>query len=242
MKKRLEAELISIAHRILKLKGKEDLFQIHAETQKLYELLSVLKFAEVNYNIIQPKMDLIDLDEKLEISLDNFQKYEVVSEKVNQKVIVPDNFFTETYKEPIFEKIDDLKHEIESIEAEIENIEAEIEFIEGKISETNINFDDIEEFDEDSDSEIINTNIVLIDKPVGVFNISLNDRIGFVQRLFDNNNEDYNRVLSQLSTFDSYAEAKDFITNIVKPDYDDWNGNEDFEERFMMIVAKKFNS
>jgi hypothetical protein len=46
MKKKLESELMSIAHRILKLKGKEDVIKLHAETSLLYEKLSVLKFAQ----------------------------------------------------------------------------------------------------------------------------------------------------------------------------------------------------
>jgi hypothetical protein len=37
MKKRLEADLISIAHRILQLKNKSDINLLYAETQKLYE-------------------------------------------------------------------------------------------------------------------------------------------------------------------------------------------------------------
>ena len=39
MKKRLESELISIAHRILKLKNKSEFDQLYKETQKLYETL-----------------------------------------------------------------------------------------------------------------------------------------------------------------------------------------------------------
>ena len=49
MKKKLESELISIAHRILKLKGKEDVLKMHAEVEALHEKLSVLKFAHENF-------------------------------------------------------------------------------------------------------------------------------------------------------------------------------------------------
>jgi hypothetical protein len=52
MKKKLEADLISIAHRVLKLKGKEDTILLHQEAQKLYEKLSVLRFYEENINIL----------------------------------------------------------------------------------------------------------------------------------------------------------------------------------------------
>jgi hypothetical protein len=71
--------------------------------------------------------------------------------------------------------------------------------------------------------------------------IGLNDRVAFMKHLFDDNSEDYNRVLSQLITFDSLQEATDFIDNFVKPDYNDWNGKEEYAERFMEIIEKKFS-
>lgn len=52
MKKKLEAELISIAHKILKLKNKEDVRELHHQTQRLYEKLSVLLFVEENFGDI----------------------------------------------------------------------------------------------------------------------------------------------------------------------------------------------
>ena len=58
MKKKLEADLISIAHRILKLKNKSELAQLHQETQKLYEKLSVLKFVEENFSDVKPTIGL----------------------------------------------------------------------------------------------------------------------------------------------------------------------------------------
>ena len=47
MKKRLEADLISIAHRILQLKNKSDINQLYLETQKLYEKLTGFKFIKI---------------------------------------------------------------------------------------------------------------------------------------------------------------------------------------------------
>jgi hypothetical protein len=70
--------------------------------------------------------------------------------------------------------------------------------------------------------------------------IGLNDRIGFVQHLFNDSNEDFNRVISQLNTFDTFEEAKNFINEMVIPDYNYWVGEEDYIERFMAIVEKKF--
>ena len=46
MKKKLEADLMSIAHRVLQIKNKSDVNKLYLETQKLYEKLSVLRFVE----------------------------------------------------------------------------------------------------------------------------------------------------------------------------------------------------
>ncbi len=61
-----------------------------------------------------------------------------------------------------------------------------------------------------------------------------------MKNLFNNSSEDYNRVLSQLMTIDTYSEARRFIQEMVKAAYNDWQGKEEFEERFMEIVEKRF--
>ena len=65
--------------------------------------------------------------------------------------------------------------------------------------------------------------------------------MNLARHLFVDNNEDFNRVLSQLNTFTSYEEAKDFIEEIIKPDYNNWVGSEEYAERFLEIVENKFN-
>ncbi|POR20551.1 hypothetical protein BWK58_13990, partial [Flavobacterium columnare] len=88
----------------------------------------------------------------------------------------------------------------------------------------------------------------VIEKPLSNLNdkisrsvgLSLNDRMAFEKHLFDGSTEDLNRVLSQLETFKSYQEAKDFIEEMVKPDYNNWLGREDYEERFMEYITSKF--
>jgi chemotaxis protein histidine kinase CheA len=71
--------------------------------------------------------------------------------------------------------------------------------------------------------------------------LGLNDRIAFEKNLFGGSTDDLNRVLSQLNTINTFDEAKDFINELVKPDYNDWKGKEEYEERFLEIVEKKFN-
>lgn len=69
----------------------------------------------------------------------------------------------------------------------------------------------------------------------------LNDRLVFIKHLFDGNAADYDRVLSQLNTFHSFESAKRFIENVVKPDYNQWKGEEAYEQRFLNAIDKKLN-
>ena len=70
--------------------------------------------------------------------------------------------------------------------------------------------------------------------------VTLNDRIAFEKNLFNGNSDDLNRVISQLNTIETYQEAKDFIEDLVKPDFNNWQGKEEFESRFMELVEKRF--
>ncbi|MFT5761426.1 MAG: hypothetical protein ACI8WA_000541 [Polaribacter sp.] len=69
--------------------------------------------------------------------------------------------------------------------------------------------------------------------------IGLNDRIVFVKNLFNGSQEEFNRVVSQINTLKTEKEARKFINKMVKPDYD-WSKQEEFEERFMVIIERKF--
>ncbi|WP_010522749.1 hypothetical protein [Aquimarina agarivorans] len=71
--------------------------------------------------------------------------------------------------------------------------------------------------------------------------IGLNDRIGFVKHLFDGNQDDYTRVLSQLNTLETHTEASNFINHMVKPEYNNWENKEAFETRFLEVVFRKFD-
>ena len=81
----------------------------------------------------------------------------------------------------------------------------------------------------------------LNDKFNNGLNIGLNDKLAFIKHLFDGSNEDYNRVLSQLNTTTDLTEATHLIRNVVKPDYNNWEGKEDYEARFMQIVEARFD-
>lgn len=79
-------------------------------------------------------------------------------------------------------------------------------------------------------NDIYNTTIV----------VGLNDRIAFERHLFNGSAEDFNRVLSQLNTVSSFDEAMSLIEHLVKPEYNNWDGKEEYAERFMALVEKRF--
>jgi hypothetical protein len=323
MKKKLEAELISIAHRILKLKNKSELHQLHQEAQNLYEKLSVLRFVEDHFAELKPTIGLATIEEKIEEAFEiNYEQPKpVIEAEAEIEEVVTDS--AEKEGEDIIEDPEMAVIEDE-IEASEENIQEEIESEEstplekaespeeGKteepaIEETNfkpafeLSFDTKdEEIEQEIKSEIKKvSNQITIDDllgpnyidpvfvkpeelakevepgpsdvmpigksynddaPVITLNndqegraislndrmakgiiIGLNDRIAFMSHLFANSSEDYNRVLSQLITFDTFEDAKNFIDNMVKPDYNNWQGKEEYAERFMEIVEKKFS-
>lgn len=246
MKKKLESELISIAHRILKLKGKEDLIKLHAEVALLYEKLSVLKFVHENIESDFPATgknssffemlnttfnnkvsDNIEIEDKIYINLD----------EVNDDGII----------EPVMSKIKDLVSEIPDETTEEEDIfEKSIPenlYHKNNLEEITSGFEKTPVFEPLSKSaQEESTKKSLNDKlKHGTLNIGLNDKLAFVKHLFDGKAEDYDRVLFQIGTTKSYVEAARLIKDMVKPDYNHWKGKEEYEERLMEIIQSKFD-
>jgi hypothetical protein len=311
MKKRLEAELISIAHRVLKLKNRSEVDQLYKETQKLYETLTVMKFYQDQFEWVKEEVDSVDFEAKLELA---FEANETVEDKVAVDTVlinavaeveeaIAEVLVSEVAEEVEMEDIETQEPEsIEEIvqEEEISEIEettaADESFEDNDVNQEEdqesheddtipLAFQPIFGLEEESESPVEEESKAETPEPVfetflgesyvdpvfvkpnevSLFStpevtesetsspvktdlhsksiaIGLNDRIGFVQHLFGDSNEDFNRVLSQLNSFDTYQEAKHFIEDMVKPDYNNWEGEEDYAERFLELVAHKFNA
>ncbi|WP_298154570.1 hypothetical protein [Flavobacterium sp.] len=357
MKKKLEADLISIAHRILKLKNKSELDQLYLETQQLYEKLAVLKFVETHFADAKPtighqevtealqvvfdeetetpettevtpeptatpsteestveptgaepeneeeetastdeehetvaasELDDVTDDENLEETAeedeteeDETEETDVETEETEETEIEKPSFelsferkeeessqrdaketpkqisfedFLGNYTEPVFEKISDKKEPVVEEAAEPEVTEPEMEEAhsaeeapasaiaeaETVVEETPAAEESVPEpaAEPEKQPEI---EAIAPEKTIRSFTFGLNDRIGFERNLFGGSGEDMNRVVSQLSTFDTFEEARDFIEEMVKPDYNNWEGKDDYAQRFMDIVERKFN-
>lgn len=282
MKKRLEADLMSIAHKILQIKDKTDLNTLFFETRKLYEKLAVLRFVEEHFGDSKPTIGQAEVVEKMKHF---FEEYDVFEFQKNN--IIPE-IISEEKAEEINEEVSDIETNIEETEDlnaiefepsleieenEIENTEEEdlksveevqisfLDLLSSDYPETTfvkldqnvetppvIAFDidvelDIEEIEieEEIDEVPDSKNISLNEKIAKGIAIDLNDKIAFVKNLFANSDEDYNRVLNQLITYDNFEEAQSFIEDMVKPDYNSWEGKEDYEQRFLEIIEKKFS-
>lgn len=248
MKKKLESELVSIAHRILKLKGKEDVLKMHAEVTELYERLSVLKFAHENFDGDIPT---IGSDSSFFGMLDT-----AFNNKVSDNIEFEDKIYInlessdrEDITEPLMEKIKDMVAQMPQetqqvdvmLEATINNDEAPKSS--NDLNEITAGYRNMPEFEPVSEAKVReNFKKSLNDKlKNGGFKIGLNDKLAFIKHLFNGKIEDYERVLSQLNTSSNYEEATKLIQDIVKPDYNNWAGKEEFEERFMEVVESKFD-
>ena len=304
MKKRLEAELISLAHRVLKLKNKSEIDQLYLESRKLYETLAVLKFYGDNYEQVKSEITQEDLEEKLSANEEVTVSLEMEMKPVEVAPVIEETVAEaspeiEVIDETDLETEDNEIEEVEEVIEEDEEIDEEEEENSGEIANEEekelpkpeleeMNFEPIFELAEEepieevkvektenkkaeakqisfedllgenyNDTIFVKPNDVVIppslksvldEKPMSLndqhskaINIGMNDRIAFVKHLFADSDEDYNRVLSQLNTFGTQEEALDFIEEIIKPDYNNWKGSEEYAERFMEIVENKFN-
>ena len=242
MKKQLESELISIAHRILKLTGREDLEKMQAEIALLYQKITILKFLESNADGKIP--DVVGMDASFFDSLDGaFNNTLTDAVEVEEKTFVNiDSDDTEAIMEPAIEKIKDMVAQMpeETLEVDtiIDALNEPTEPIEHDLNELSPSYAELPVFDAVA-PETLQTSLNDQLKSQG-FQIGLNDRLAFVKNLFEDSNEDYDRVLSQLSTLASFEEANHMLNTIIKPDYNNWEGQEDIETRFLEIIENKF--
>ena len=280
MHKKLAADLTSLAHSILQMKNKNDVFALKKKAYEVYEKLSVLAYVEEYMNTTpNPEHSKEEWIEKLE----NVQKTEVVetpieftkeSEGIEEEIVVhsldaleeelqleeiaanediaeaPEQVEIELFVEPEIQETHEVVQEIE--EKAVEFIEEVTSQVEEEVKEAVALVKEVkpaQSLDEELKDTIAldvvadlfenATKKSLNDSLQGDIQIGLNDRIAFVKNLFEGSQEDFNRVISQLNTFKSEKEAKRFISKMVKPDYD-WSEKEEYEERFMAIIERKF--
>ncbi len=265
MHKKLAADLTSLAHSILQMKNKEDVFALKSKANELYEKLSVLAYVEEYINTTpntnHTKESLLMLIEEadkkknsntieqkiVDTVIEETSEIEENQEKSSENELKSD--VTSTNEELTEEEIDS-KEEIQLDEnAGIDGIDLFSDTEEKDLSDDDQPTDNTTTLEEEL-KDTIAADVVadlfenapkksLNDQLQGDIQIGLNDRIAFVKNLFGGSQEDFNRVISQLNSFKTQKEATKFINKMVKPDYD-WTDKEEIEERFLSIVDRKF--
>ena len=229
MKEKLEAELKEIANKILKMRGLENVAVLQTEAKTLYERLTVLKFIERHFNESQPAAGKSEAVKKFE---------ELAANVIKENTQVPEtNPHEEDLVTPLMNTIKELVAEMpreETLDDVLADVYPNPTFIkkeENAIPSPAVVKEKIPAPEKRSLNDILKKGI----------HIGLNDRIGFVKHLFDGDDETFSHVLSQLNTMESKAGARNFIINVVKPDYNNWKGKEDYEARFLELIEAKFD-
>ena len=88
-----------------------------------------------------------------------------------------------------------------------------------------------------SSSRKISVNEMLATKNIA---ISLNDRLAFINNLFDGEVEDFENTIRYIFSQKEVDVVIEYITEIIKPYYNNWIEKEEYEKRFMEIILKYF--
>ncbi|MEX0291481.1 MAG: hypothetical protein AB3N14_20425 [Flavobacteriaceae bacterium] len=229
MKRKLKEELVKMSTDIITSRGLKEIPELYEAAKNLYEKLAVLKF-------IDEKLNDIEIDVSKNAIASKFEK--MANAVMNENKSVPEsNPHEEDIIIPGMDTIKEMVSEMPT-EAEVDQVFAEF------VAKPETIKNDKEQltpeirngYKEESKPKSLNDKLVKKELAVG-----LNDRLAFVKHLFNDSTEDFNRVISQLNTIDSEERSIAFIENMVKPDYNQWEGKEDYEVRFMALITRRFS-
>lgn len=258
MKKQLQSRIKSLAQQILSENDSSDTPKMKETARKLYELLAVLEYLEVqllgNDENIPYKESL---DSKTYRENNWFKEPEPVPQPEDQEELI----------EPVMEKIKDLvaqmPEESQKVDALLEEVLPKKTYHKNELEQFASDFREMPVFERKDDvATKVKTDALKktgseenesptnndVDRPKSLnetlangLNIGLNDRLAFIKHLFEGKTEDYTRILSQINTYNTFEEAESFIKGKVKPDYNNWLDKEEYSKRFMKIIEKNFS-
>ena len=213
MSNKIFQELCRIAKEILENSDESNFQKVYDQTLSLLEQLILIKNSEGFSEDFW-----LELKSKYDMEIDFIHANEkgVIDEDFSESLSQSRNSTIETNKET----------------PDTKNYEAKIEI------SSNLDLDNKIKEDSTPQKEVIKER--LNDRFSKGLQIDLNDRLAFIKHLFNKNTNDYQRAISQISTFQDWNQAKAFILEMVKPDYDNWKGKELYEERFFKIIENNF--
>ncbi len=242
MPKSLIDDLKKLAQEILQLNEGEGVIELRKKTLELFEKLTILehqnqlkiseeKEENKNLNFDYSKPPLESEKEKIPNPIDNAESLK--SDIPEQELETETPLNLEDLFIPTFDSIKEDMSQKEEFKDTV-TIEETERFFERKRVEK------IQRKKLNKSPEKDSKQLSLHDKLLSsTIKIGLNDRIAFVNNLFNFSQADFNKVLGTLNDFNSKKEAFDFINYTVKSKYN-WNGKEDLVERFLVIIERKY--
>lgn len=226
MKEKLEQEVVQLAQKIIN----NPLFLKHSglllqEIRSIYEKLTILNFLEKN---IKDEQEIKKLSQDIEKIYSQVENTQTENTEIHQET-------PKIHEEKNFEKIDFSDKINQNVEPKnspfLEDILAQVPQDLVFEQKSSINEQVKEPIKTLNDKIVSNQNI----------QIGLNDKLAFIKHLFNGLSEDYTKALLVINQYHSEKECLQFIQQKIKPNYNNWLGKEEYEERFMAIVTKKFN-
>ncbi len=225
MKRKIKDELIKLSTDIITSRKDEELTELYERARELYEKIAVLKF-------IDEKLQDVEVDVSKNVLASRFEK--MATAVLSGNTSVPEsNPHAEDIITPGMQTIKDMVSEMpnEAVEHIFSDFVAKEDLIKNDKELLTPRSSDIDQATKKSLNDKLNVNKI---------QIGLNDRLAFVKHLFGDSNDEYQRVISQLNTIDSEERSMAFVDNMVKPEYNNWEGKEEYELRFKDIIQRKF--
>ena len=226
MKRKIREQLVKLSTDIITSREDKELTALYEVAKELYEKLAVLKF-------IEDKLGDVEIDVSKNILATRFEK--MANAVMSGNTAVPEsNPHEEDIIKPGMDTIKDMVSEMPT---------DAIEYIFGdfipkpETPKKETKFVAIEPIKENNTPK----NTSLNDRLNKDIQVGLNDKLAFVKHLFNNNMEDYTKVISQLTAINTEERSIAFINNMVKPEYKNWQGKEEYADRFMGLIQRRFN-
>lgn len=229
MKRKLKEELIKMSTDIITSEGLMEIPELYEAARNLYEKLAVIKF-------IDEKLNDIEIDVSKNVIASRFEK--MANAVINENKLVPES--NPHDEDIITQGIDTIKGMVSEMPNDEDNDRLFVEFVaKSEVADTQDSESKSQKSPvEKGDPKPKSLNDKLTKKEITV---GLNDRLAFVKNLFNDSTEDFNRVISQLNTIDSQERSIAFIENMVKPDYNQWEGKEEYETRFLALIERRYS-
>ena len=251
MREKIISELKQLATAISSLDQDTSVKELQENAKELYEKLTVLHYVHSGINAmpskseqqIQPTITSKSTSDEQTLTASNNQTKEVLQQ---QTPPVSDNAINDIEVMPTIEdefmskpKVD-FADMFEAVLPDTDTVKNDKDEVTPDVFESTT-VPDVEETKPIEVASLDPKPQSLNDRLNTTIVVGLNDKIGFITHLFDGSSEDFNRVISQLNTIATEAEAKHFINTMIKPEYNHWLGKEEYEARLMSIIENKFN-